>query len=267
MRRRGVDAVSDTGRYMYAVSKDLDPAALTDVPALRGGSLELVAYQDLVAVVSSVSLDEYGEEGLRTNLENLEWLEEAARRHDSVVQAIAEVAPVAPLRFATICLDDDGVRRRLREWYVALLQILDRVQSRTEWSVKIYRDEPRRAPVPAPIGSTPSGAGGTGAAYLQRKKSESEARVADEAAAGAVVEQVHETLARHAVATRLLPSQDPRLTGHEGTMLHNGAYLVDVTREPEFVACVLRLVAAHCDVTIELRGPWPPYSFAMLEQR
>jgi hypothetical protein len=259
--------VAETGRYLYAVSRDLDPAVLADFPGLGGGPLELVPYQDLVAVVSSVDLDEYGEEGLRQNLENLEWLEEAARRHDSVVQAVAAVAPAAPLRLATICLDDEGVRRRLKEWHAALVQILDRVQGRTEWSVKIFTDERRAAPVPAPAGGTAVGPDGAGAAYLQRKKSESEARLAQETAAAGAVTLVHEALARHAEATRLLPPQDPRLTGHEGSMLHNGAYLVDASREPDFVACVLRQVAAHTDVTIDLRGPWPPYSFAMLEQR
>lgn len=258
--------MGETGRYLYAVSRDLDPAALAGSSGLGGGSLELVGYQDLVAVVSSVDLDEYGEDGLRANLENLEWLEEAARGHDAVIQAVAAAGPAAPLRLATICLDDEAVRRRLQEWHPALVQILDRVQGRTEWSVKIFTDERRPARAPASAKDL-SGKVGTGAAYLQRKKLETASRVAEESAAQEVVEQVHQTLARHAEATRLLPPQDPRLTGHEGTMLHNGAYLVETLREPDFVACVLRLVAAHPDVTIDLRGPWAPYSFAMLEQR
>jgi len=259
--------VGETGRYLYVVTRDLDPAALVDLPGLGGGSLELVEYEGLLAVVSSVDLDEYGEEGLRANLENLDWLEGAARCHDAVVQAVAAVAPAAPLRLATICLDDDAVRLRLREWHAALVQILDRVQGRSEWSVKIFTDE-RRPPAPAHAGgSGPDDERPSGAAYLQRKKADTEARLAGETAALEVVEQVHETLAGYAEATRVLPAQDPRLTRHEGTMLHNGAYLVEAAREPDFVACVTRLVAAHPHVTIDLRGPWAPYSFAMLDQR
>lgn len=255
--------MGETGRYMYAVSRDLDPAVLADLPGLGGGSLELVDYQDLVAVVSSVDLDEYGEEGLKVNLENLEWLEEAARGHDVVVQAVAAAAPAAPLRLATICLDDDGVRRRLKEWHAALVQILDRIQGRAEWSVKIFTDD--RRPAPASAGSEPPATGG--AAYLLRKKAETQARIAEETAAVEVVEQVHETLTGYAEATRLLPPQDPRLTGHAGTMVHNGAYLVESATEADFVACVERLATDHPGVMIDLRGPWPPYSFAMLEQR
>ena len=44
----------------------------------------------------------------------------------------------APLRLATICLDDAGVRARLDEWHHALVQALDRVEGRFEWSVKAF---------------------------------------------------------------------------------------------------------------------------------
>ena len=102
--------MTETGRYLYAIARDLDPQVLAEVPALAGGRLEVVEHRGLTAVVSSVDLEEYGEDGLRRNLENLPWLEEVARGHDAVVQATATRAPTAPLRLATICLDDDGVR-------------------------------------------------------------------------------------------------------------------------------------------------------------
>ena len=90
--------------------------------ALRRGRrrcpLEVVRHRGLDAVVSSMSTwTEFGEEGLQRNLEDLEWLETVARRHDDVVQLVAGTGSVAPLRLATICLDDDGVRARLDEWY------------------------------------------------------------------------------------------------------------------------------------------------------
>ena len=68
------------------------------------------------------------------------------------------------------------------------------------------------------------------------------------------------------VASRQLTPQDPRLTGHEGTMLLNAAYLVETEGEADFVRQLDELVAAHPDLHIECRGPWPPYSFAVLEQ-
>ena len=115
-----------------------------DAPGSRGGASKWWSTAGLIAVVSDVDLVEFGEEGLRANLERLEWLEEVARGHDAVVQAVAALGPTAPLRLATICLDDGGVRRRLDEWYHALELVLDRVQGRMEWSVKAFAPHSRR---------------------------------------------------------------------------------------------------------------------------
>lgn len=262
-------AVAETGRYLYAVSRDLDPRALDGLTGLGGGHLDLVEHQGLVAVVSTVDLEEYGEEGLRRNLEDLAWLETAARGHDAVIHAVATAAPTAPLRLATICLDDAGVRLRLREWHSALVQVLDRVEGRSEWSVKVFTRPADPALAGADVGAggpEPAPTGG-GAAYLRRKKAEAQAREVGEEAAINAATEVHDGLSACAVASRRLQAQDPRLSGHEGTMVLNGAYLVDVSEEAEFARELDRLVETHPQVSIDRRGPWPPYSFAMLEQR
>jgi hypothetical protein len=250
------------GRYLYAVSRGLPPDALAGVPGLGDGRLEVLEHQGLSAVVSDVDLEEYGEEGLRRNLERLDWLEEVARRHDEVVHAVAEHGPVAPLRLATICLDDVGVRRRVEEWHDALEQVLDRVDGRSEWSVKAFaaRAEPQ------PAASAPAGEGEGGAAYLRRKKAETLTRAEGEEQALKVAEEVHARLSAVSVASRRLPPQDPRLTGHVGTMTLNGAYLVDTARAGEFADAVRAAQADHPEAGIDAAGPWPPYSFAMLEQ-
>jgi Gas vesicle synthesis protein GvpL/GvpF len=250
------------GRYLYAISRDLDPAALADVPGLGDGRLDVLEHRGLSAVVSDVDLQEYGEEGLRRNLERLEWLEEVARRHDEVVHAVAELGPVAPLRLATICLDDIGVRRRIDEWHAALEQVLDRVEGRREWSVKAFA--PQAAAAKPAESATPAEGG---AAYLRRKKAETVTRAQGEEQALQVAEEVHARLSAVSEASRRLAPQDPRLTGHVGTMTLNGAYLVDASRGEEFAEAVRAAQADHPDAGIDAAGPWPPYSFAMLEQR
>ena len=112
-------------------------------------------------MVSDVPLAEFGEEALKRNLESLPWLEKVARGHDEVVRAVAACGPAAPLRLATIFHDDDAVRRRLDEWHDALVEVLDRVDGRAEWSVKVLApaaearapsragaDDRRRVPAP-----------------------------------------------------------------------------------------------------------------------
>lgn len=253
--------MGESARYIYAITRGSNPDPLSDVVGLEGHRVEVVDHRGLMAVVSDVDLDEYGEEPLRANLERLEWLEEVARVHDSVIHAVTAIGPTAPLRLATICLDDEGVRRRLDEWFFALEQILDRVEGRMEWSVKVFAPEER---VPTAVA-----AGGHlgGAEYLRTKRAATEARAAAEEVAARVGDEVHDALSSVSVASRRLHPQDPRLTGRPGTMLLNGAYLIDTDIGEAFEARVAALAESNPSVEISCAGPWPPYSFAMLEQR
>lgn len=251
--------MGETARYLYAISRGVDDEVLTGIRGLEGAPVQRVRHRGLDAVVSDVALDTFGEEGLKHNLEDLRWLEDVARSHDDVVRAVAAHGPTAPLRLATICLDDDGVRARLDEWGDDLADVLDRVSGRGEWSVKVVAPA---APAPA---DEPEPA--SGAEFLRRRKAQAEQREQRQASGAAVAEDVHQELATRAVASRLLPAQDPQLTGLAGTMLLNAAYLVDLDRADAFSATVDELAARHPELAVEGAGPWPPYSFAVLEQQ
>lgn len=254
--------MGEPARYLYAVTRGLPPSALDGVRGQAGERLEVLGVLDLEAVVSSVDLDEFGEQALRENLEHLDWVERTARSHDAVVQACAAAAPTAPMRLATVCLDDESVRLRLEEWYDALAAALDRVAGREEWSVKVFAH-------PEPVELTPEPAEPAalgGAAYLRRKKAATEQRRAAEDRARAAVEAVDRELRGISVAARQLRAQDPRLSGHRGTMLLNAAYLVDAHEARPFAERVADLVRGFPGVSIACDGPWPPYSFATLER-
>jgi hypothetical protein len=246
------------GRYLYAVSRGLDVDDLGGLLGLRDVLVEGVEVGGLTGLVSTVDLDEFGEEGLRQNLERLDWLEMAARGHDAVVQAAAAVAPTAPMRLATIFRDDEGVRRRLSEQHDRIAAVLDRVEGHEEWSVKVLT--PAREDDPAP--NRP----GSGAEYLRRRQAQQQARESELAQAREAADRLHEALVPLVAASRRLPPQDPRLTGHTGTMVHNVAYLVAGERSDAFAAALGELAAEHPEVLVDARGPWPPYSFAMLEE-
>jgi hypothetical protein len=254
--------MGETARYLYAVTRDVEPAALCGLPALSGGTLEVLEHNGLLAVLSTVDLDEYGEDGLHANLEQLEWLEATARTHDAVIKTVSDHGPVAPMRLATIFLNDANVRRRLDEWFSALQQALDRVEGRLEWSVKILSAD--RAERPSAEGEARPA---SGAEYLRQKKEKAEQRVAQEADAYEQAGHIEDALLDRAIAVRVLPAQDPRLTGHQGTMVLNAAYLVDKAEGEAFVNDVNMQAALYPGLRVHVDGPWPPYSFAMLEQR
>lgn len=248
------------GRYLYAVTREVGSRDLDGVTGLHGLPVELVDHDGLLAVVSDVDLAEFGEEPLKQNLERLEWVEEVARTHDAVVRAVALRGAAAPFRLVTIAHDDAAVRRRLEAWFASLQEVLDRIEGRAEWSVKAF--SPAASPEVAGPKSAPAG----GAAYLRAKKEEAERRRARETAALEVADEIHRELAPLAEASRRLPPQDPRLAQYEGTMLLNAAYLVAEASAAAFADAVARLAEAYPDARLTCGGPWPPYSFATLEE-
>lgn len=253
--------MADTGRYLFAVARGLDPASLDGVPGLRDRPLEVVDHLGLQAVVCDVDLAEFGEDALPDHLEDLAWLEEVARHHNDVVWQVADSATVAPMRLVTICSDDASVRRRVEDNEEGLARALDNVEGRREWSVKAYAVKEE---VAAPAPAARSGAG-AGAAYLQRKKEQAARRQQASDRSLSTAQEVHEVLARRAVASRRLAPQDARLTGRSEPMILNSAYLVPDEESDAFVEAVRRLQDSVSGATVEAQGPWPPYSFAVLE--
>jgi hypothetical protein len=247
------------GRYLFAVARGLDPAVLRDTPGLRGAPVEVVEHRGLQAVVCTVDLAEFGEEQLKSNLEDLTWLEEVARAHHDVVFAIASAGAVAPMRLVTICSDDASVRARIDGVRDELSEALARVEGRHEWSVKVYA--PRQEQSETVDSARPT----SGAAYLQRKREQAAHRRSAGEQSLRVAEEVNQTLSGSVVASRVLPPQDPRLTGRTDTMILNGAYLVAAGEADGFRDLVGRLAELHPSLEIELKGPWPPYSFATLD--
>ena len=48
-------------------------------------------------------------------------------------------------------------------------------------------------------------------------------------------------------------------------MIFNGTYLVDDDRVDDFTTFVATLDAEREGITVELTGPWPPYSFSGID--
>jgi hypothetical protein len=253
------------GLWGYAVTGPLERTAVTGLRGVAGANVDTVSSNGLTAVVSPVSLAEFGAEALRRNLENLDWLAATARAHDAVVAALTGVATAVPLRLATVYLDPDRVRALLATQAIRLHAALELLTGRTEWGVKAYAD-PALLVTPAEAPGTPAARHGAGTAYLLRRREQLSERERAYQRAERTTERLHTALAGLAVASCLHRPQDQKLTGQAGWMVLNGAYLVDDARTQEFTAAVGSLGAELPGFRLELTGPWPPYSFAGLEQ-
>jgi hypothetical protein len=248
--------------YLYAVGDAVlgenDPSGLTGVD---GTPVRVVVDGRLGAVVSTVDPLHFSEEALRRNLEDLTWLAESAHAHHAVVEAIWQHHPVAPLRLATIYLDDDNVRGLLRAKDAAFTAALDRIRGRREWGVKAFA---RRQPDTDADGNAGDPDLGPGAAYLLRKRKARERSARAQQDVQDAAADLHRTSSAAAVASHLYPPQDPQLSGRREPMVLNAAYLVGQSDAARFLDAVQTWHSPHIDH--ELTGPWVPYSFATLEE-
>ena len=192
-----------------------------------------------------------------------------ARAHEAVLERVLAETTIVPLRLCTIYESEDGVREMLEREHDSLARALDTLAGRQEWGVKVLADEERlteearsRSAEAAALEEELDARTG-GGAYMLRRRLERHVRDAADALASELAEQVHAQLQDWASDAVALAPQNPELSGHEGRMLMNGAYLVETERVDGLHALVSDLEERHrsLGVRIELTGPWPPYNF------
>ncbi|MGG7102347.1 GvpL/GvpF family gas vesicle protein [Rhodococcus sp. 24CO] len=253
------------GVWLYAItSESIDGASLSGVVGVAGEAVRVVHSTDLAAVVGSVDLDEFGEGPLRRHLEDLDWLAATARAHERVVSAVLRCGPTIPLRLATLYLDDDRVRSLLEVGHEKFRTTLRSVAGRSEWGVKGYGDARALAQTSPEKQAEPSQTG-KGTAYLLRRRAELTAQQNVERRAAAEADDLHAALLQRAVEGLRRPVTDPVLSGKRAWMIFNGTYLVDDDRVDDFTTFVATLDAEREGITVELTGPWPPYSFSGID--
>jgi hypothetical protein len=248
---------SDDGLALYAYGITAAGHPLPDETALTGDApLRRVTSGELGLLVSPVRPDE-----LRVDEDDLSEtgrLATLARGHDAVVRAAAQGGPVLPLRFGTVVADEAAARRLLDEHGDAARERLRRIGDTREWGVKLVR----RLDAPTSIGPRPEDrAGVTGTEYLARRRQALAQQDSAEATAGKAADLLLEALSPHV-------ADSVRRGGSPGSsLLLDVAYLVAPSAEAGFLTAVadLRERLAPDALEVEVSGPWPPYSFASLE--
>ncbi|MCX2730493.1 GvpL/GvpF family gas vesicle protein [Saccharopolyspora sp. NFXS83] len=245
--------------YVYAITRAGGDAGPGEVTGIGDRPVRAVRAAGVVAWVSTVDAADFGEEGLREHFEDVRWLESTARAHNRVIGAVP--TPVAPLSLATVYYSDDRVREVLTGRAGELLEVLDRITGRIEWGVKAFADPPAETPVEQQPEEESSKR--PGSAYLERIRRRREGAERHRSDAADRAERLHRQLVALAHASRVLPAQNRELAKYEGTMVLNGAYLVDADRSAEFREAA-HATAADGGLRAEVTGPWPAYSFAVI---
>ncbi|MFI7602195.1 GvpL/GvpF family gas vesicle protein [Actinoplanes sp. NPDC049681] len=235
--------MNDTcGMWVYAAVPPRGRA-----PGLTGVADEPLSVVDasmVAAVVGRVPLAEFTMTGDR--------VERIARAHHRVLTELRRHTALVPFRLGTVLGDEAAVEAMLGACAVPLIRGIELATGRTEWGVKVFV----RAVPAGPAGAPPAG-GGSGTAYLMRRRAERQAAELRRQQLAEHAESVHRALAGYAAASRRYPPHD-----RDGMVL-NAAYLVPENDSDRLVAEAAEIERANPALRIEVTGPWPPYCAAV----
>ena len=273
----------ERGYYVYCIVRGDGSRPLEGLPEHGidpAYPVYTLAQPGLAAVVSQVSLGEFGQAELEANLNDLAWLESKARAHQAVLEAVMAGGACVPMRLCTIYRGEQRVRELMAQHYDDFASTLDRLQGKQEWGVKVYCDRQVLAShvgevserVQELTAQTKNKSGG--AAYFLKKKlelaiAEEVERIGDETA-----QHSHDSLSGHADAAATNSLLGKETTQRKDDMLLNAAYLVPDGQHPLRVSWGLAAFQAELEnlrnaygaqgFSFELTGPWPPYNFSTL---
>lgn len=224
------------------------------------------------AVVSQVSLKEFGEEPLKANLNNPTWLESRVRAYQSMLDTVAMHCTLIPMKFCTIYRSEGRVQEMLADYYDDFIAVLGRLAGRQEWGVKAYLDrdalERRVEETSERVGALKAELArkSSGKAYFAKKKLGETLAAEVEQLSDECAQKSHDRLAGCAEEARVNPLQSREITRRKEEMVLNGVYLVDKGRVEAFRAELESLEKnyGHLGLDYELTGPWLPYNFVTI---
>lgn len=267
MTDRGPAVPEAQATYVFAVCRDVDPAAVRDLPGVDDAEpVRALPLGTLTAVVQSVPPADFTDEAWQSRLSDQRELERYARAHHEVVSATAAAAPTVPLPLATLYLNDERARLALAEQADRFHTALRRTARHAEWGVKVYAPTEAQA-APDPVAPSPTAvsartrpAPGAGLAYLERKRGMQQRRERRHDDALRTAEVVDAEVSRLATAFRRLRPHGAPHSGDRDVQVLNATYLIADHRAPELVQ-LTRTLRERTGARIELSGPWVPYSF------
>ncbi|MCF8050323.1 MAG: GvpL/GvpF family gas vesicle protein [Desulfobacterales bacterium] len=251
--------------YCFAPAAGLPPLKIPGVDT--GDPVTQQAYKDVVAVTSRINVADFSGPAGETNLKNLEWVGPRALRHQKVVEAVMQHAPVLPARFGTIFSSSRPMLALCVRHYGVISEFLRKVATKTEWAVKGYLDRQR-----ARHALKPDLAAGNderladvspGKQYFMQKQMASEFEQQINQQLKTILSTVFNELTPYTADFRELKVLSRKSTGLDMDMVLNWSFLVSRDLQENFAAHLKKIqhTQEKNGLRFDLSGPWPPYSF------
>ena len=241
------------GKYVYCIVRSDRQRDFGAIGIGGGQRVFTVAYEDLAAVVSDTPIVIY--DPTRDNV----------LAHEFVNETVMKEFTVIPMSFGTVFRSEEDVTELLRSTYQAFSDVLDKMQDKIEFGLKVLwdrekvianlerdNDEIRRLKDEISRHTASS-------TYFARMQLGRLIEGALEEMSARYVSDVHDALKRVAVASRSNKPIGDR-------MILNAAFLVDRAQEQAFDERVKEASRNYEDVlSFKYSGPWPPYNFVNIK--
>jgi len=246
-------AAADGGKYVYCIIRSDRQRDFGAIGIGGGQRVATVAFKDLAAVVSDTPIVIY--DPTRENVLAHEFVNETVMREHTVI----------PMSFGTVFRSVDDVTELLRSTYQAFSDVLDKMQDKIEFGLKVLwdrdrvvtnlereNDEIRRLKDEISRHTASS-------TYFARMQLGRLIEGALEEMSARYVADVHDALKQVAVASRSNKPIGDR-------MILNAAFLVDRAQEQSFDERVKETSRRYEELlTFKYSGPWPPYNFVNIK--
>jgi len=255
--------MSDSVLYVYAITRE---PAKPHVEAIdESHNYGSVNAGGVSAVFTPVSREAFSQDAIDRRAGDLEWLGEIGYRHQAVIAHLMRDTAVIPLRAFTQFSSEDSLRLYLSENARQLGKVLDRLDGKQEWTLRIefdaqkwhdalasrvasLRDIQQQIDTSAP-----------GKAFLLKKKLDEERKKASRSAEQKLVAEIESAVIKKLACETIAELREDR----------DGAFPqinVLLNRDEEArVEDVRRELSERYEkdgVTLAVTGPWPPYTFA-----
>jgi hypothetical protein len=247
-------AQGEGGKYVYCIIRGERPSDFGAIGIGEGSNrVHTVHYQGLAAVVSDTPIVIY--DPTRENVLAHEFVNETVMRQHTVI----------PMSFGTVFRSEEDVTELLRSTYQAFNDVLDKMQDKIEFGLKVLWD---REKVIATIESSNDEIrrlkdeitrNTQSSTYFARMQLGRLVEAALEDTGNSFVADIHDALKRVAVASRSNKPIGDR-------MIMNAAFLVERDQEHAFDDAVREVSRKYEELlTFKYTGPWPPYNFVNIK--
>lgn len=265
--------------YVYGFLQSENKSELPYIIGMdKKSSVQFHKQDGIYAAYCPVSSDEFSEEQMQKNVEDIDWLKERAFHHHEVLDGLTRSAVLIPLSFGTVYYSMESLKQAMKDNAEEIKQLSDSLSGKEEWSLKIYvdralfdksftQDERNIQKHREEIEKLPRGK-----QFFALKKLDSSLQQKAEEEIDLLCQSLHEKLLPHTYDHQQKKVWERKLSGRKDEMVWNCVYLFQKPSAVEKGVIIIdkfqkKVEKEYEGLSVEATGPWPFYHFARLQQK